>query len=107
MVDSLNETGRARALLIRRSDPVSQHEMTNWFQENPKEQSAKKTWGALLDKAAEARHLHELNSELLSLMLKKTGDALAILTRRQQDQSLYSASGQSTPATGSRIVDSA
>ena len=107
LVESLNAAGRERARLIGGSDPVSQNEMISWFLANPKEQAAKKTWGSLLEKAVEARHLHELNSELLNVMLKKTSDALAILTRRQQDQTLYSASGQASPTTGSRIVDSA
>ncbi len=107
LVEALNDIGRTRAKLIQGSDPVSQSEMANWFLNNPNEQAAKKTWDTLLKKAAEARHLHQLNSELLGLMLKKTNDALAILTRRQQDQGLYGANGQSSPSTGSRIVDSA
>ncbi len=107
LVESLNKVGKERAQLIDASDPVSQTEMINWFLKNPKEQAAQKMWGSLLEKAVEARRLHELNSELLGMMLQKTSDALAILTRRQQDQTLYSASGQSSTATGSRIVDSA
>ena len=107
LVELLNQTGKERSLLIFGEESASRAQTAAWLSENPIEQKARKLWGELIDQASEAKRLHELNGELLSLMLRKTSDALAVLTRRQQDQALYGSNGHASPATGSRIVDSA
>lgn len=107
LVESLNQASKERSLLIFGEESASRSQTTAWLSENPKEEKSRKLWDVLIDHAGEARRLHHLNGELLNLMLRKTSDALAVLTRRQQDQALYGSNGHSSPATGSRIVDSA
>ena len=64
-------------------------------------------WNKLLEQAREARRMHSINAELVNSLLRRTGDAISILTQRQKEVSLYGSNGQAAEVTGSRIVDSA
>jgi flagella synthesis protein FlgN len=81
--------------------------MEKWLAENSNDQAATVNWQKLLDFAREAKSLHELNAQLVDMHLRQTSEILAILTQQPEKQTLYGSSGQTMPATGSRIVDSA
>lgn len=81
--------------------------MENWLAAHPGDRDATVNWKNLLKSAGEAKTLHQLNSSLVDLYLRQTTEALAILTQKQEHSTLYGASGQSLPSSGSRIVDSA
>lgn len=81
--------------------------MEKWLKDNANDISAASAWQKLRELAREAKTLHELNGQLVATHLKNAAEALAILTQKASQSALYGASGQTTTATGSRIVDSA
>lgn len=81
--------------------------MTRWLADNASDTDATVNWKKLLKLASDAKALHEVNGSLIDLHLRNTTDALAILTQHPESPTLYGASGQTMPNTGSRIVDSA
>ena len=81
--------------------------MENWLAQNGNDAVAAVNWKKLLNVAAEAKTLHELNSQLVDMHLRQATETLAILTAQPEQSALYGSSGQAVPTTGSRIVDSA
>lgn len=81
--------------------------MEKWLQDHADDLASASAWQKLREVAREAKVLHELNGQLVATHLKNTTEALAILTQQASQSTLYGASGQTTTATGSRIVDSA
>jgi flagellar biosynthesis protein FlgN len=80
--------------------------MKIWLGRQPDNQTAAVNWENLLDLAREAKQLHELNASLVGMNLQQTNEALAIL-RKPAQHTLYGSNGQTSPFSGSRIVDSA
>lgn len=108
LVDQLNQLGANRSQLTGLPGLTSdQASMTTWLAQHPQEKKSATLWQVLIDLAREAKELHELNGQLISIHLKQTSDALAVLTQHQQEHTLYGSNGQSSLFTGSRIVDSA
>lgn len=108
LVDQLNQLGANRSQLTGLPGaPSDQTSMTAWLAQHPQEKKSAALWHALIDLAREAKELHELNGQLIGIHLKQTSAALAVLTQRQQEHTLYGSNGQSSLFTGSRIVDSA
>jgi flagella synthesis protein FlgN len=108
LVGQLNLLGTERILLISGSSPAEDHlAMDSWLALHPEEKEPAALWNSLLFLAKEAKELHDLNMQLVGIHLQQTNNALAILTSREPGNTLYSSNGQSSPLTGSRIVDSA
>lgn len=81
--------------------------LAQWLKENSQDAEAAILWEKLSAVARQAKQTHELNGKLIAMHLSRTSEALAILTHRQQHNSLYGSDGQAFQTTGSRIVDSA
>jgi len=107
LVDKLNSLEGERQQSISSSDnhsaPAS---MEKWLAEHGNDDLTV-NWKKLLTFARDAKALHELNAKLVDMHLSQTSEILAILTQQPQKEGLYGSSGQTLPATGSRIVDSA
>lgn len=108
LVEQLNafENERRMALGID-GEQKTRQAMDAWLATHPAEQTAAADWARLLELAQEAKQLHELNASLVSMHLQQTAEALAILTRKAEQNTLYGSNGQTAPISGSRIVDSA
>lgn len=104
LVGALNETESRRGQLIEKADRAG---MTRWLAAHPEERVAAGVWAQVLKLAGEAKQHHELNGQLITLHLKRTNEALAVLTHRSDNAKLYGSDGQATGGSGSRIVDSA
>lgn len=108
LVDALNETASERNQLLSRVGlPSDKAGMQAWLQKNPAEKTLQKIWDDLLQKAGEARVLHQQNSKLLTLHIQRTNSALAVLNQKMQNSLLYGPDGQSTSFSGHHIIDSA
>lgn len=108
LVEQLNALENERMAAIGHSgQPSDQASMQAWLDNNPSDALAGQHWQKLRELSREARNLHELNAQLVESHLKHTTEALAILTQQASQSTIYGASGQTTTATGSRIVDSA
>lgn len=88
------------------SDKSARETMAAWLRGQP-DKDAETLWQSVIEKSLAARHLHEVNGQLIVLQLGKTREALDILTHRQTDDSLYGSDGQSASGSGKRISDSA
>lgn len=108
LVDQLNalESERRAALGIS-GEQKTREAMEAWLAAHPAEQTAAAHWARLLELAQEAKQLHELNAGLVGMHLQQTAEALAILTRKAEQNTLYGSNGQTAQISGSRIVDSA
>lgn len=107
-IEQLNALTEQRTALLDLADGVADRDaMNRWLTQNAGDQTAAVNWEKLLKLAGEAKALHELNAQLVDMHLRQTSEILNILTQPSTSASLYGASGQSMPATGSRIVDSA
>lgn len=108
LVEKLNGLeGERRSALGIVGEHNTREAMSQWLAKHPEEQTAAVNWQKLLKLASEAKQLHELNAGLVAMHLQQTSEALAILTRRAGDDSLYGKDGQAAQSSGSRIVDSA
>ncbi len=120
--DALSEVGRSKMDLGAELDQVENRRrklldlpagqpgrlaMQTWLAAHPEESEAAGLWNEILTLAEEAKRLHALNGELIALHLRKTTEAIEILSQRQRDKPLYGSDGQSTGGGGNRIVDSA
>lgn len=81
--------------------------LSAWLARNPHDRTAGQSWERLLNLAAEARDLNNLNGQLIAIRLQTTNQALAALTQQTQRSTLYGPDGQTTLRTGSRIIDAA
>lgn len=108
LVEQLNQLGTERALSSSGLESaVDQTSIALWLAQHPQEKQSAALWNELIQFAREAKELHNLNGQLVAMYLRQANDALAILTQRQQENTLYGSNGQSSLLTGSRIVDSA
>lgn len=109
LVEQLNELEANRANLIDAPSGTNTKEaMQRWLSTQPEHQTISATlWSETLALAQQAKELHMQNSELLSLRLSNTEEALDILFRRQKEAGLYGKDGQAASSSGSRIIDSA
>ena len=108
LVEQLNTLEGERMTAIGMTgSPSDRVTMENWLSQNRNDANATVAWEKLLVLAREAKTLHELNGRLVGLHLRNTTEILGILTQEAKQSGLYGASGQTMPATGSRIVDSA
>jgi len=108
LVEQLNQLGAERVQSTGALEPTAdQASMASWLAQQPQEKQSAVLWAKLIQIAREAKELHDLNGQLIGMHLRQTNDALAILTERQQENTLYGSNGQSSQLTGSRIVDSA
>lgn len=108
LVEQLNslESERLGALNLPGAEQ-GRSSMEKWLAQHGNDQAAAVNWKKLLNFAGEAKSLHELNAQLVDMHLRQTSEILAILTQQPEKPSLYGSTGQTMPATGSRIVDSA
>ena len=108
LVDQLNalESERLVAIGVRQNEraPLA---MEAWLKDNPGERLAAESWQKLLELARKAKSTHQINARLLDMHARQTSELLAALTRQVEKPALYGASGQTMPASGSRIIDSA
>ena len=108
LVDQLNalESERLLAIGVRQNEraPLA---METWLKDNPGERLAAESWQKLLELARKAKSTHQINARLLDMHARQTSELLAALTRQVEKPALYGASGQTMPASGSRIIDSA
>lgn len=108
LVEQLNACENERLEALNLSGATSEPGiMENWLAQNSSDTDAAVNWKKLLNFASEAKTLNELNSQLADMHLRQTSEILSILTSQPERSALYGSSGQTLPATGSRIVDSA
>lgn len=104
LVDELNHLESARAALIGGSTKLA---MTQWLKAHADDRESSSLWERLASLSQQARQLSDLNAKLLDLHLRRTSEALQILTHHTRNSLIYGADGQATALTGSRIIDSA
>ncbi len=80
--------------------------MESWCSAHPGERGIFEAWGKILQLADEARELHRLNGELISVRMQYNASALNIL-RGNHSLDLYGPNGQSTAPANRRINDAA
>lgn len=108
LIGQLNTLESQRNQLIGGTPTLSEKErMALWLSAHPAETKIAGQWATLIGLALDAKRLNELNARLVKLHLDRTTQALAILTRRSEENTFYGANGQASQFTGSRIVDSA
>lgn len=81
--------------------------LTAWLTGHPEEKAAASAWEELVAVTRQAKEAHENNGLLLDALIRKTNEALVILTQHQRDHSLYGRDGQTAGGFGRRIIDSA
>lgn len=107
-IEQLNALSKQRIALLDLAPEVEERDaMKQWLILHGDDQVAAVNWEKLLKLAREAKAMHELNAQLVDMHLRQTSEILNILNQSSSGASLYGSSGQSIPATGSRIVDSA
>lgn len=108
LIGEINLATREReACFPAGSAPADNAAMTIWLRSHPAEKTAAAAWKKLLEISREAKEAHEKNGQMINTLIRKTSEALAILTQHQQDHSLYGRDGQTAGPRGRRIVDSA
>lgn len=108
LVEQLNALeGQRMDAIDLPGQPSDLPSMEKWLSNNAGDVASANAWQKLRELAREAKVLHELNGQLVATHLKNATEALTILTQQASQSTLYGASGQTTAATGSRIVDSA
>lgn len=95
------------ATFLPAAAPIGHQAMTDWLKGHPAEKAAASAWKKLIGVTRETKEAHEKNGLMINALIRKTGEALAILTQHQQDHSLYGSDGQTAANIGRRIVDSA
>jgi len=108
LVDQLNALEVQRIKQVGGPAELSDKErMQAWIKAHPAEKQIAESWNNLIGLAHSAKQKNELNAVLVKLHLDRTSQALAILTKHAQENTLYGSNGQASTYTGSRIVDSA
>ena len=108
LVDELNALEIERINQVGGDSQLTDRERMNvWIKAHPTDTQIETHWKKLIELASTAKQQSELNASLVKLHLEKTTQALAILTRHNQENTLYGSNGQAATFTGSRIVDSA
>lgn len=108
LIEQLNAVQKERNAYLQqaghRGDPDG---MSAWVAVNGTDRAAAEGWAKLLELAAQAKRINDLNGRLIAMRLQAANQALGILTEQSQRSSLYGKDGFSTPRTGSRIIDAA
>lgn len=108
LANQLNALEKERNAYLQRSGHTGDREgMAAWLAANPANQSAAQLWTKLLEGAAEAKRINDLNGRLVAIHLQAANQALSVLTQQSQRSTLYGRDGMATPKTGSRIIDAA
>lgn len=108
LIEALNSIERERAALIGAgTDPTSRAQMHSWIEKQPQAADIAALWQITLQRAQEAKALHLENQAMLNQRIASTEAALDILMQRKNDAAVYGCDGQTSAASGSRIVDSA
>ena len=104
----LNELETRRIQLIGGTRELSDRaRMEAWLKSHPAETKSARLWERLIELARSTKEKNDLNAILIKMHLERTTQALNILTRHAQENTLYGSDGQASVFTGSRIVDSA
>jgi flagella synthesis protein FlgN len=104
LIDKLNRLETTRSELVGGRD---KSDMERWLGDHTSQQNVYTLWEQIKNLSREARRLNTLNAQLLALHLRRTSEALDILTRHHRNNLTYGSDGQTGTLTGSRIVDSA
>lgn len=108
LIAEITEATREREATFQPEPPPAGNEaMLAWLANHPKQKAAAAAWEKLIAVTRQAKEAHEKNGFMINALIRKTSEALAILTQHQQDHSLYGRDGQTAATLGRRIVDSA
>lgn len=107
IADITRASQEREATFLPAPPPTGNEAMAAWLAGHPGEKAAAAAWEKLIDVTREAKEAHDKNGVMINALIRKTGEALAILTQHQQDHSLYGRDGQTAGSLGRRIVDSA
>lgn len=105
LVDRMNQLAAERARLS--IGDLTPQAMTTWLTKQVGEKEASVLWPKLIERAREAKRMHELNGQLITIHLNRTTDALRVLGQQQSSHTLYGSDGQAFSGSGSRIIDAA
>jgi flagellar biosynthesis protein FlgN len=108
LIDQLNAVEQTRSQLL--GCPESKHirqAMAHWIADHPGEKATATSWKKVLELSLQAKQAHELNSRLINMHMQQNSEMLDILTGQAGRSSLYGSNGQTSQATGNRIIDSA
>jgi flagella synthesis protein FlgN len=105
----LNELTRQRSRhLVDSGFTPDRRGMDAWLVRHPERGEALVVWNRTQSLAARAKELNRLNGQLVQLHLQGIGQALEILSRREEDQlDLYGPDGRPTASEGPQINDAA
>lgn len=107
-VRKLNPVSTTRNLeLARNGLPADRPGMDAWLEKNPAAKDVRQSWEKLQGLAAEAQELNRVNGELIRMRMQNNSQALEALLSAANAVQLYGADGQTSSATGRRIIDSA
>lgn len=108
LIEQLNAVEKDRNIFLQQTGyPGDPNGMKSWLAANGNDRTAAEGWAKLMDLAAQARRINDLNGRLIAMRLQAANQALGILTEQSQRSSLYGRDGFTTPRTGSRIIDAA
>lgn len=108
LIEQLNAVEKDRNTLLQQAGLRGDAEgMKAWLAANGNDRAAAEGWAKLLDLAAQARRINDLNGRLIAMRLQAANQALGILTEQSQRSSLYGKDGFAATRTGSRIIDAA
>lgn len=108
LIEQLNGVEKDRNTFLQQAGyPGDSNGMKSWLAANGNDRTAAEGWAKLMDLAAQARRINDLNGRLIAMRLQAANQALGILTEQSQRSSLYGRDGFTTPRTGSRIIDAA
>ena len=82
--------------------------MDAWLARNPEQEKAIAAWNRTQSLAAQAKELNGLNGQLVQLHMQYTGQALEILSRKEENRpNLYGPDGRPTALESPQINDAA
>jgi flagellar biosynthesis/type III secretory pathway chaperone len=82
--------------------------MDAWSARHPEQEEAIAAWNRTQSLAAQAKELNRLNGQMIQLHLQYIGQALEILSRKEEGQlDLYGPDGRPTASKGPQINDAA
>lgn len=106
LVARLNSLEAEREMLLPKATAkTAVASMEAYIKAQPDASRLEPLWHGLLERAREARDLHQVNAKILAGLLDQTDAAINVLRSKQQSTSLYGSDGQVSGSSGSRIVD--
>ncbi|HZX31683.1 MAG TPA: flagellar protein FlgN [Rhodocyclaceae bacterium] len=107
-IEQLNAAEKERNALLQEAGYRGDTDgMKTWLATNGNDRGVAEGWTQLMELAAQAKRINDLNGRLIAIRLQAANQAIGILTEQHQRSSLYGRDGFSTPRTGSRIIDAA